>query len=72
VRGEIGRAIPTIGVPAVNAFRAGNGSGWQNGNWLLMACINLFGPGETPEKSTGGKARFRSRPTAPVQPYFGA
>jgi len=31
--------------PAVEADRAGEGSGWQNGKWLLMARVNLFGPG---------------------------
>lgn len=42
MRGEIGRALPGIGEPAVHAFRAGDGSGGQNGKWLLMARINLL------------------------------
>jgi hypothetical protein len=51
MRGESPCALPVIGWPAVQAFRACDGCGWQNGNWLLMACINLFAPGGTPEKS---------------------
>ncbi|HKR91667.1 MAG TPA: hypothetical protein VJR88_05240 [Novosphingobium sp.] len=39
-RGEIGRA-ENCGQTA----HALSGVGWQGGNWLLMACINLFGPG---------------------------
>ena len=40
---------PVTGGLAVQACRAGEGSGRQNGKWLLMACINLFGPGRAPE-----------------------
>jgi hypothetical protein len=49
MRGENERAVPMIGRLAVHAFRACEGCGWQNGKWLLMARINLFGPGKTPE-----------------------
>jgi hypothetical protein len=40
MRGENERA----NLPAVEAIRAGEGSGWQNGKWLLMVRVNLFGP----------------------------
>jgi hypothetical protein len=66
LRGEIVRAKP-----AVQAFRACKGSGWQNGKWLLMARINLFDPGGNPEYRPEAKAP-RSRPTATIQPCFGA
>jgi hypothetical protein len=39
--------------PAVDAIRAGEGCGWQNGKWLLMARVNLFDPGRGPEMSAG-------------------
>jgi hypothetical protein len=43
------RALPAIGGPAVEAFRACDGCGWQNGNWLLMSRVNLLVPVESPE-----------------------
>ncbi|MAC58267.1 MAG: hypothetical protein CMH85_08320 [Novosphingobium sp.] len=39
-RGEFGHATN-----CGDAATAPSGVGWQSGNWLLMARINLFGPG---------------------------
>ncbi len=46
LRGDVARARFSAVEPAVQAFRAREGCGGQNGKWLLMARINLFGPGE--------------------------
>jgi len=53
MRGVFDRAVPSSGAPAVQAFRACKGCGWQNGKWLLMARINLFGPDWKARMSAG-------------------